>query len=197
MNQIIRRLGLLGLFAITLVARANAQGGSVAPRDGVKLRDLIIEDSLTEGKKLLRDYVAQLRDTLVGVEAVQSRLVRARAAKMSAVVSSQGRELARACLASAAMVDLTSTRIAPMGTPNPQGDQAMHAYRAALTTLREDLRLCAHYDSTTMAARPRDDQKLENIATAAGDAISRYDLIRDGLMKLFGITLPIHGKIHH
>ena len=49
----------------------------------ILLRDLIIEDSLTEGKKLLRDYVAELRDTLVHVEAVQALIAKARASAMT------------------------------------------------------------------------------------------------------------------
>jgi len=197
-KQIMQRLGLLVFLAATVAAQANAQTAkTVAPRDGAKLRDLIVEDSLTEGKRLLRDYVAELRDTLVIVESVQNRIVKNRAASSTTVVMSQGRELGRTCLNAASMIERTSARIAPMGTPNPQGDQAIHAYRTALETLRDDMRACAHFDSLTMAAKPVDTQKLENIATAARDAISRYDLIRDGVMRLFEITLPIKGKIYH
>ena len=183
---------MLAVVGATIASQAGAQ---VQPKAGSRVRDLIIEDSLTPAKLQLRDYVSALRDSLVRVESVQARLVRARAAKMTSVVVSQGRELARNCTKGAAMVALTTKRIEPMNTQNEQGDLALHAYRSALATLGEDLRRCAHGDSLTMASAPLDQGQLENIATAARASISQYDVVRDGLMKLLGITLPIRGDI--
>ena len=192
MNAFLKVCAVLVVAGVSLGSRAGAQGQPVA---GSKVRDLIIEDSLTPTKMSLRGYVADLRDSLVKVEALQARLVRARAANMTSVVVSQGRELARNCTNSAAMVELTTKRIEPMNTQNEQGDLALHAYRSALATLAEDLRRCAHGDSLTMAAAPIDQVKLESIATAARASISQYDVVRDGLMKLLGIVLPIKGDI--
>ena len=194
MNQSIRATTLFALIAFVLVGHVAAQG---QPRSGSAVRDMIIEDSLTPAKAQLRNYVAELRDSLNRVESVQALLQRARASKMQSVVISQGRQLARNCLTGVTMTDLTADRIAPMNTPDQTGDQALHGYRSALSVLREELRLCAHFDSLTMAAVPLDQEKLENIATAAREAIGRYDLIRDALMKLLDITLPIQGKIYH
>jgi len=191
-NAFIRYCAVLAVAAVTLVSQAGAQG---QPLSSSKVRDLIIEDSLTPTKMSLRSYVADLRDSLVMVESNQSRLARARAANMTSVVVSQGRELARNCSKGAAMVALTTKRIEPMNTQNEQGDLALHAYRSALATLGEDLRRCAHGDSLIMAAASLDQVKLEDIATAARASISQYDLVRDGLMKLLGITLPIKGDI--
>ncbi len=192
MNAFIRYCAVLAVAAVTLVSQAGAQG---QPVSGSKVRDLIIEDSLTPTKMSLRGYVADLRDSLVKVESNQSLLAKAIRANMTSVVVSQGRELARNCSKGAVMVALTTKRIEPMNTQNEQGDLALHAFRSALSTLGEDLRRCAHGDSLTMAAAPLDQVKLENIATAARESISQYDVVRDGLMKLLGITLPIKGDI--
>ena len=192
MNAFIKYCAVLALAGVTLTWQAGAQG---QPVSGSRVRDLIIEDSLTPTKMSLRGFVADLRDSLVKVEALQARLVRSRAANMTSVVVSQGRELARNCTNGAAMVTLTTKRIEPMNTQNEQGDLALHAYRSALATLGEDLRRCAHGDSLTMAVAPLDQTKLESIATAARESISQYDVVRDGLMKLLGITLPIKGDI--
>ena len=192
MNQLIRRFGWFALMATALASRSAAQ---VQPTAGSRIRDLIIEDSLTPAKTQLRDFVTQLRDSLNRVESAHARLLRARQAKMRSVVISTGRELARNCINGADAVDLTTERLARISTSAPSGDHALQSFRIALSTLSEDLRLCAHFDSLTMAAKPLDQEKLENIATAARDAIARYDVIRDGLLKLLGITLPIKGDV--
>ena len=193
MKYLIERLSLLVLAASVLASPLVAQSGQRP--SGSAIANLIMEDSLTPAKKELRNYIAELRDTLVKVQAVQARLTKARAAKMNGVVPSQGRELARNCLKGVTALDLTTRRLEPMNTPDPQGDQALHSYRNAIVTLREDLRLCAHFDSLTLAAATPDTQKLENIAIAASDAIARYDVIRDALIKLLGITLPVKGNM--
>jgi hypothetical protein len=194
-NQFIRRAALVALAAILSPSHLHAQSHL---QSASKVRGMLIEDSLTPAKTQLRNYVAELRDTLVGVEAVQARIARARAAGgQTSVVMSSGRELARHCLIGAVMVGATAKRVEPMGTPDPRGETAMAAYRNGLATLQNDLRDCAHFDSLTMATRPFDQQKLENIATAARDAIMRYDQVRDALMKLMAIDLPVHGNIYH
>ncbi len=65
------------------------------------------------------------------------------------------------------MVELTTKRVEPMGTPDPRGETAMAAYRNALVSLQGSLRECAHFDSLTLAAPTIDQERLENIATAA------------------------------
>jgi hypothetical protein len=188
----IRLLLLLLLGAVPLV-RATAQ----QPTAGSTIRDMIIEDSLTPAKAQLRDYIAQLRDTLDFVGAVHARLVRARTSGMTAVFLSQGHQLAKRCDNGAAMIELTLKRMEPMHTSEARGDQALHVYRTGLAELQEDLRQCAHFDSLTLATKPLDQQKLENIATAASESILRYDQLRDALLKLLGISLPIESKIYH
>ncbi len=93
MNQKLKRLGFVALGMVLLASVASAQTDVKA---GNRLGNLLIEDSLTPAKAQLRNYVAELRDSLVFVESVQSRLARARAAKSTAVVVSQGRELSAA-----------------------------------------------------------------------------------------------------
>jgi transposase len=187
--------GLMMAFAITSASTAAAQAGQ--PQSGSRINDLIIYDSLTPAKKQMRDFVAELRDSLVRIESVRSRIEKNRKSNTTSVIISQGRELARTCTSGASMLGLTAKRLEPMVTQDPQGDQAMHAYRSALSTLQEELRQCAHFDSLTMATKPLDGQKLENISIAASDAIARHDLIRDGLIKLLGITLPLKGSVGH
>ena len=187
----IRKCALLAVVGMTTVALQVR--GQVQPTSGTKIRDLLIEDSLTPAKMQLRNVVADLRDSLVKVESVQSRLERN--AKMTSVLPSLGRELGRNCANGAMMVTRTTKYIEPMNTQNEQGDLALHAYRSALATLGEDLRRCAHADSLVMAAPSLDQEKLATIATAARAAVSQYDVVRDGLMKLLGITLPIKGTI--
>jgi hypothetical protein len=167
------------------------------PTAGNAIRDMIIEDSLTPAKMQLRDYLTELRDTLTYIGSVQDRVARARAAKMTAVVLSQGWELSRRCLGGVQMLDVTTKRIAPMHTSDPRGDQALESYRAGMATLREDLRECAHFDSLALKEREVDQEKIEHIATAASDAVLRYEQVRDALLKLLGISLPIRGNIYH
>lgn len=193
MNQRITRTLLLLLFGTAPLARAAAQ----QPTAGSTIRDMIIEDSLTPAKTQLRDYIAQLRDTLEFVGAVHARLARARASGMTAVFLSQGQQLAKRCESGAAMIELTLKRMEQMHTSDPRGDQSLQAYRAGLGDLQEELRQCAHFDSLTLVTKPVDQPKLENIATAASESIQRYDQVRDALLKLLGISLPIEGKIYH
>jgi hypothetical protein len=156
---------------------------------------LISEDSLTPAKAQLRDFVAELRDTLVRVQALHSSITRNLATGMTSVVVSNGYELRKRCRVGAAMAALTTDRVASMHTSDPRGDQALNAYRAGLTGLMEDLKTCQRDDSVTMAAAKPSQQNIEEVAAAAAAAVTRYDAIRDGLMTLLGINLPIKGKI--
>lgn len=167
------------------------------PTAGNAMRDMIIEDSLTPAKMQLRDYLTALRDTLTYIGSVQDRIARARAAKMDAVVRSQGWELSRRCLGGVRMLDVTTRRLAPMRTSDPRGDQALESYRAGMATLREDLAECAHFDSLALKEHVIDQEKVEHIATAASDAVLRYEEVRDALLKLLGISLPVRGNIYH
>jgi len=194
-TQIARRLAFLAVAGILPLTHAAAQ--AQAPRTGADIRNMIIEDSLTPAKAQLRNYVAELRDSLVKIESAQENIARARKGKMPTVVLSQGRQLGKYCAMGVSMVDLTTERISPMGTPDPRGDQALHGYRSGLNVLREDLRICAHIDSVTLATQPVNQDKLETIATAVVGAIRQYDQIRDGMIKVFDISLPIHGDIRH
>jgi hypothetical protein len=192
-NKSLTRTFLLLLVGATPLARAAAQ----QPTAGSTIRDMIIEDSLTPAKAQLRDYIAQLRDTLDLVGAVHARLTRARASGMTSVFISQGQQLARRCESGAAMIEVTLKRLEPMHTSEARGDQSLQTYRAGLGDLHENLRQCAHFDSLTLASKPLDQEKLENISTAASDSVLRYDQVRDALLKLLGISLPIEGKIFH
>ena len=73
MNAFVRYCLALAVTGVTLVSQAGAQ---TQPAAGSRIRDLILEDSLTPAKMQLRDFVADLRDSLVKVESVQARLVR-------------------------------------------------------------------------------------------------------------------------
>lgn len=195
MNRNIRSIGL-GLFiAASCAVRSDAQGRAQA-RWPAALRDMIIEDSLTPAKAQLRDVVAQLRDTLNTVQALHARITRNMASGVTSVVLSDGHELGKRCRVGAATADLTAKRVATMYTNDPHGDQALSAYRAGLTALLEDLKTCQRDDSLTMAASAPDQKRIEKVASAARDAVTRYDAIRDALMKLLSINLPVKGTIN-
>jgi hypothetical protein len=181
-----------GLFlAAALAARSSAQAGH-----GTELRDQIVIDSLNPQKMQLRDIVAQLRDTLITVPALQNRIAQYLATSVNSVVISSGRELGKRCRISATMADLTVKRVAPLYTNNPQGDQALNGYRASLASLIEDLRTCERDDSLTMSVASPDPKRIAQVASAARDAVARYDAVRDALLRLLNIELPIKGTIY-
>jgi hypothetical protein len=185
-NRNIRSIGLGLVIATSVASRSGAQQS---------LRDMIIWDSLTPAKAQLRDFVAQLRDTLNTVQALHASITRNLATGVTSVVLSNGRMLGKRCRASAAMSELTTNRVAPMKTSDPRGDQVLAAFRAGLAALTEELKTCQHDDSVTMAASTPDQKRIEQVATVARDAVARYDVIRDALMKLLNIDLPIQGTM--
>lgn len=194
MNRNIRSVGLGLIIAASLASRGDAQG-RIKTATAEEMRDLIIEDSLTPAKSQLRDYVAQLRDTLISVPALRASISRNRATGVTSVVLSNGRELGKRCRVSEAMAVMTIERVAAMKTSDPRGDQALNGYRSGLATLTEDMKTCVRDDSLTMVAASPDQGRIEQIAAAASDAVMRYDSIRDALMRLLNITLPIKGTI--
>lgn len=159
------------------------------------VRDILIVDSLSPAKTQLRDFVAELRDTLNLVESIHARIVRASASGMNSVVQSSGHQLGRSCRSSTAMIELTQQRVAAMKTSDVRGEQALASFRAGLATLDDDLRLCQTDDSTAMAASHPDQKRIQQVAAAARDAIVQYDRVRDGLLRLLDINLPVKGYI--
>lgn len=194
MKRNVRLLGLGLVLAATAALRGGAQGRIQSPTPA-ELRHLIIEDSLTPAKAQLRDFVAQLRDTLNSVQALHASITRNLATGVTSVVLSNARQLGKRCRVGAMMSELTTHRVASMRTSDPRGDQALAAYRAALTTLGDELKTCQHSDSVVISAATPDQRRIEQVATAARDAVTRYDVVRDALLKLLSIELPIKGTI--
>ena len=182
----VRTSGLVVGMVAALASRATGQSS---------VRDVLIVDSLSPAKTQLRDYIAELRDTLNVLESIHARIVRANASGMSSVVQSSGHQLGRSCHASAATVETTERRVSAMKTNYLHGEQALASYRASLITLAENLRLCQVDDSAVMAAPSPDQKRIQQVAAAAREAIVQYDQVRDGLLKLLDITLPIKGYI--
>jgi hypothetical protein len=190
------RSTVVALIAAALsVSHGVAQTRTQAPTPA-QLRDMIIEDSLTPAKAQLRNFVAELRDTLNAVPALHASITRNLASGTTSVVLSDGRQLGKRCRLGGAFADLTIKRIAVMHTNDPGGDQALNAYRSSLTTLIDDFRVCVHDDSTTMAAATPDPKRIESVAAAARDAVTRYDAVRDAFLRLLQITLPIRSSAH-
>jgi len=181
-----RIAGILLIAIAACTSRASAQRS---------VRDILIVDSLSPAKTQLRDFVAELRDTLNLVESIHARIVRANASGMGSVVQSSGHQLRRSCRASTAMIELTQQRVSAMKTSDVRGEQALASFRAGLAALDDDLRLCQTDDSAVMAATRPDQQRIQQVATAARDAIVRYDQVRDGLLRLLDINLPVKGYI--
>lgn len=173
-----------------LVAGVGSQAGAQS-----SIRNMIIVDSLSPVKMQLRDYVAELRDTLNVVESINARIIRANASGMKSVVKSSGRQLGRSCHAANAMIGMTQQRVSVMVTSDVRGEQALASYRLGLTTLADYLQICEKSDSAVMAAPSPDVKQLLQVAAAANDAIAQYDQIRDGLLKLLDITLPVKGYV--
>lgn len=194
MNRNFRSLGLGVVMLAWLAGRgaAQAQAHIATPE---QIRDMIAVDSLTPAKKQLRDFVAELRDTLVSVQALHASISRNLASGVTSVVRSDGHQLGRRCHVGGAAADLTVKRVATMYTNDPVGDQALNTYRSGLAELITGLRACQHDDSLVMAAATPDPQRIEAVAAAARQAVDRYDGIRDGLLKLLGIRLPIKRGI--
>ena len=189
----------LALFAVTVATVSAQTTGGVTPaqmRTAAQLRNMIIEDSLTPAKKQLRDFVAELRDSLNYVQAIRSSIDRNLTTGTNSVVVSNARVLGKRCRMAMGMADLTGKRVATMYANDPRGDQALNAYRAGLTALMDDMQGCQRDDSLVITAAKPDGKRIKEVASAADDAINRYDMIRDGLLKLLNIDLPIAGKIH-
>jgi hypothetical protein len=164
-------------------------------RAQASIRDILIVDSLSPAKTQLRDFVAELRDTLTTVESIHARIVRANASRMGSVVQSSGRQLGKSCHVGAATVELTQQRVSMMKTSDVRGEQALASFRAGLITLADNLRLCQANDSAVMAAPAPDPQRIEQVASAASVAIIQYDQVRDALLKLLAINLPVKGEM--
>ena len=195
MKRNVRWICLGVALAAGVVSRGSAQNGRPTSPTPAQLRGMIIQDSLTPAKMELRDVVAKLRDTLISVQALHSSIMRNLASGGAAVVISNGRELGKRCRVGEATADLTVKRISAMYTNEPKGDQALNGYRAGLNGLIDELRTCQRDDSATMAAKAPDPRRIEQVATAARDAVARYDVVRDALMKLLSIDLPISGRM--
>jgi hypothetical protein len=178
--------GLIIVLAATAVSRATAQSS---------VSDILIVDSLSPAKMQLRDYVAQLRDTLTVVESIHARIARANASGMNSVVLSSGRQLGKSCHASMTMVETTEQRVGMMKTSDVRGEQALASFRVSLATLADNLRLCQHEDSTVMAGASPDRKRIQQVATAARAAIMQYDQVRDALLTLLGINLPVNSYV--
>ena len=174
------------VLAAAVVSRSTAQSS---------ISDILIVDSLTPAKMQLRDYVAQLRDTLTMVESIRARITRANASGMNSVVLSSGRQLGRSCHASVTMIETTEQRVGMMKTSDVRGDQALASFRAGLATLADNMRLCQRDDSAMMVSASPDRKRIQQVATAARDAIMQYDQVRDALLRLLGINLPVNSYV--
>lgn len=183
------RIAILGTLLIPALGFKSPVGAQAS------VRDILIVDSLSPAKTQLRDFVAELRDTLVRVESIHARIVRANASGMGSVVQSSGHQLGKSCHAGAAMVEITQQRVSVMKTSDVRGEQALASFRAGLMLLADNLRLCQANDSTVMAASAPDPKRVEQVAAAASVAIAQYDQVRDGLLKLLDINLPLKGYI--
>lgn len=172
--------------AAALSSRSSAQAS---------IRDILIVDSLSPAKMQLRDYVAELRDTLTLVESIHARITRANASGMNSVALSSGRQLGRQCGAGVVMIETTQQRVRVMKTSDVRGEQALASFRAGLITLSDKLRLCQQDDSAVMAAAAPDRKRIEQVAATASDAIEQYDQVRDALLRLLGIDLPVKGYV--
>lgn len=182
----IRTSGILLVMAAALSSRSSAQAS---------IRDILIVDSLSPAKMQLRDYVAQLRDTLMLVESIHARITRANASGMNSVVQSSGRQLGRYCLAGAAMIETTQQRVSVMRTSDVRGERALASFRASLSILGDKLRLCQRDDNAVMASTAPDQQRIEQVAAAATGAIQQYDQVRDALLQLLSIILPLNTYV--
>ena len=183
-----RNLAALLALAIAAGARLPAQtplGGS------------LVGDSLTPTKAHFRDAVSELRDTLTRVQATTALIGRAHRSGMSSVVASQARELQRRCRSGAAMTGTTKSRIANLRTSADEGNRALTSYRTALDDLDSSLVACARDDSLALGATQLDADHVEEIGAAATAAIDRYDRVRDALLGLLEIRLPVAGAIYH
>lgn len=181
-----RIVGMLLVITAALASKAVAQRS---------VHDILIVDSLSPAKTQLRDYVAELRDTLNIVESIHARIVRANRSGMSSVVQSSGHQLGRSCRTGGAMIEVTQQRISAMKTRDVRGEQALASFRASLATLDDNLRVCQADDSAVMAALPPDQKRIQEVAAAARDAIVQYDQVRDGLLTLLNINLPVRAYI--
>lgn len=194
MNRTLATAVLVSIALIACSRPALAQRAARAPTS-MGLRELIPEDSLTPVKSRLRDDITRLRDTLSAVRALHARISRNLATRTRSVVLSDGRELGKRCHAGAAIAILTSDRVANLRTSDPTGDQALNAYRGGLAALTADLDTCQRDAGAVMATAAPDQEHIEQVAAAASAAIARYDLLRDALLKLLEIELPIQGTI--
>ncbi len=179
---------VLSVLAAGVTVRAHAQSSA-------SVRSIMVEDSLSAAKVELRDYVARLNDSLTAIKSMQPRLARARATHMDAVAQSLGRDLGRKCASGDALTRWTANTVGYMRTNNPHGDQALAVYIGSLNELSKSLIACHHDDSVTMAGRPIETARIDEIADSAAVAIDRYNGVRDALLRLLGIELPAKGTI--
>ena len=179
----------------TAPAAARAQNMAKQAAAGADVRGIMIEDSLPPAKKQLRDLLTVLRDTLNRVSSMDSRISRARASGMTSVVASNARQLEKACVAAVAQVRRTTDKLAGMETRDERGDNALSAYRGGLADLLSDLVTCQHDDSLMLAAPKFDGARAESVSSAAAHAVELHDQIRDALLRMLGVRLPVSGYI--
>lgn len=159
------------------------------------VRSIMIEDSLPPAKRELRDEVTQLRDTLTRVSALDARISRSEASGMNAVVTSSAHQLLKACRSSAVQTSRTLDRLGILQTNDPRGDNALSTYRGALGDLLNDMRACQQQDSLALGAKSLDVRRVQDISAAAAAAIFRHDQVRDALLGMLGIRMPVKGYI--
>lgn len=177
---------MLLVIAAALASRSTAQAS---------IRDILIVDSLSPVKMQLRDYVAELRDTLTVVESIHARIIRANASGMNSVVQSSARQLGKSCHTGATFVETTQQRVRVMKTSDLRGEQALASFRAGLATLGDRLRLCQQEDSAVMAGASPDQKRIQQVSAAATGAIEQFDQVRDALLNLLGIDLPVKSYV--
>jgi hypothetical protein len=159
------------------------------------VRGIMVEDSLPPAKRQLRDELTLLRDTLTRVSALDARISRSEASGMSAVVMSSARQLWTACRSGAGTANRTLDQLSNLQTNDPRGDNALSTYRGALGDLLSDMRSCQQQDSIALGAKPIDARRVQDISAAAAAAILRHDQVRDALVGMLGIRMPVKGYI--
>jgi len=156
-------------------------------------RELDAATPLATKKEKLRTDLTPFRDTLIEVNAVAARLVRAHTTNTASVVTSSAKQLRLDCAGAANVGIALQRKVAGLQTSDTRSNGFLNTYRASLADLVRALQTCDKNLGTDLGERAPNQAKLNEAALGIQSASARYTEAQRNLLDLLQIKLLPKG----
>lgn len=176
--------------AAEVVKKMTPEERALAQRKLTNQTSVLYDENLDPVKQELRTTMLTVRDTLMIVQTESSRLQRA---SSPTVATATARRLRLACQAASRSMVAAQPKVAGLRTSAKIGDDALAAYRSAMTTTAQSLQGCdKELQGLLERSGPPPMERLRAAAAAVEVASDRYEAAADGVLRT--LEIPVRPK---